>query len=163
MKPPRRSSLWLTCVCVVTFSASFGVIAQKPGAVRITFEHDGEGVSGFVLYAEPESGKALRFDLGLVATDRSGKRTMSLPLLPDGTYRLSVSAYNGAGESARVPASPSRIVVKATPTKVLPDASAGHSTSGQPGESEPVPASAPSDRPKENGLGRLWRILVGED
>jgi hypothetical protein len=120
------------------------------------FEHDGKGVTGFALYATPEKGgKGLRADLGLVLPDRKGVRSAPLPPLPAGIYSLSIAAYNAAGESPAVKASPDRIVVgNFTQSPVSSTRS-----SARPNEAKPSPSNAG----KGGFFGRVWDLLIGAD
>ena len=142
----------------VVFLTSLPAVAQT--ATRISFEHDGQGVSGFALYAESGKGKPLRVDLGMVTADAEGKRVVAVPRLPDGSYALSVAAYNAAGESARVPAAPARVFVRTEPAL----ASTPSVSTGQPPATQPTMPAPADTAPKKSGtLGRLWKVLVGED
>jgi hypothetical protein len=139
-----------------------GVSAQEKtegtAPPRIVFEHDGKGVTGFVLYAQPEKGKPLRINLGLVMADATGARAIPMPLLPEGTYSLSVAAYNAAGESPAVPTSPARLSIR------IADAPPGPIGAPHPGHQDVSPAPpAPARNDGSKGVfGRLWKVLVGD-
>ena len=136
----------------------------------ISFEHDGKGVSGFAAYVTPDGGEPLRIDLGALKPDAEGKITARIPPLPPGTYTLEIAAYNASGESARIPASPSRVTITAQAGGA---AGADHS---QHAASAPPPAKADADKKtkkpepekkdqeKKKGLfGRVYRGIVGSD
>ena len=154
----RPSSVRLGFVTILAISGAMAAMAQEVGPPRIAFEHDGRGVTGFALYAQPERGTAIRVDLGLLAADRKGLRSTSLPSLPEGTYTLSVAAYNAHGESPRVPVAPGRISLpRGQPLAGV----------GDPSVQGPVAASSPpaaSTRERKDGiLGRIWKVVVGDD
>jgi hypothetical protein len=147
---------------VIAF-APYAAFAQS--AARITFQHDGDGVTGFALYAESRDAKPVRVDLGMVPADARGNRTVVVPSLPDGTYALSVAAYNAKAESARVPAAPATVRFKAGLSNVdTGDAPARQAAATPPVVPAPVdaPREAAAERPK-GAMGRFWRILVGDD
>src|SRR3954467_10241765 len=100
-------SIWF-CAFVLAQDA-----ASRPatGTTSISFEHDSKGVTGFAAYVTPDGAQALRIDLGLVKPNGAGKIVAHLPELPPGTYTIEVVAYNTAGESQRIPASPSPVTV----------------------------------------------------
>jgi hypothetical protein len=147
---------------VIAF-APYAAFAQS--AALITFQHDGDGVTGFALYAESRDAKPARVDLGMVPADARGNRTVVVPPLPDGTYALSVAAYNAKAESVRVPAAPAIVRVK----NGLTDVDRGDAPARQAAAPPPVapaakgaPAEGAAERPA-GALGRFWRILVGDD
>ena len=159
-----RVSAW---VCAIGVSGAMAVAhAQNPLPARLSFEHDGQGVTGFALYAQPEKGKAIRIDLGLVMADGNGGRSVAIPSLPDGTYALSIAAYNSAGESSRIAASPARIAMKNSQMAVkVPPATAVSAAPASKAASDPSTPSSPSSAKasKKGGLRRLWGAVVGED
>jgi hypothetical protein len=134
----------------------------------VAFEHDGSGVTGFALYAEPQQGKVVRIDLGLVPAGEGGVRSAPLPRLPEGAYTLSIAAYNPLGESTRVAAFPSRVTVKKSDGRTFPSneaVGAGTDASGERVKASPSPpkAEVTSERDGRSGpLGRLWRVIVGD-
>lgn len=141
--------------CLWLFSQVVTPLAQEKTAPRIVFEHDGVGVTGFALYAQPQEGKVVRVDLGMVPADERGRRSASLPL-PDGTYTLSVAAYNGEGESPRIPTSPARLSLRRSESQGSP--AAGTAPNDAP------EARAPTKGDRKNGiLRRIWRVVVGDD
>ena len=93
----------------------------------VVFEHDAKDVTGFVLYMRGSEGALLRFDLGPLAPDASGRISAPLPVnLPNGTYRVQVAAYNLSGESARIDAEPAVTrVTWGTAPRVQPKAQPG--------------------------------------
>jgi hypothetical protein len=119
--------------------ATPGTTLQNPST--LSFDHDGVNVSGFVVYLTREGGPASRIDLGALRADAKGHRTTAIPHLPAGTYRVEIAAYNGAGESPRVPATPPRFEVTAD---------RGNRT---------------NDPSRSSGglLGRIYRGIVGSD
>ncbi len=145
-------------------SAGAGSTVSNPS--RIVFQHDGKNVSGFALYLEPESGSPLRIDLGLLKPDAKGLISATLPKLPSGSYRAEIAAYNGLGESPRVPAAPPSFAVTAP---AAAPSEANHATHVQ----EPVPdptQKKTADKKtedtgsKKGGIGkRFWKVLVGDD
>ena len=102
--------------------------------------------------------------------DRQGRISASLPKLPDGIYTLEVAAYNDAGESPSIPGDPSRFKVENPKSAESPPTPAA-----QPAP-QPVPAAgatppstketketAKEQERKRKPLGRLWKIIVGDD
>jgi hypothetical protein len=139
-----------------------------PQGSRIAFQHDGRGVIGFVLYAKPENGPELRIDLGHLVPDATGSVTVPMPALPPGRYVIEVAAYNDAGESPRVSASPSRLTVTAgapgsSPAEAAPPAATAPASAPQPVERAPSPSAPQATTPKSGFWSRFWRFLVGED
>jgi hypothetical protein len=169
MRGVRELSSVSAWACALGVSVAMAVAhAQDPPAPRVLFDHDGQGVTGFALYAQPEKGKAIRIDLGLVLADRNGGRSVTVPALPDGTYTLSVAAYNRAGESARVGAAPARITVRQKQAAVInaPGQRAPDPLPLPPAEvsaSAPPPSPSPVSSKPKKPLGRLWRAVVGDD
>ena len=159
-----KVSVWL-CAIVVSLALAAVVDGQNPPAPRVSFEHDGQGVTGFALYAQPEKGKAIRIDVGLVLADGNGGRSVALPSLPDGSYTLSIAAYNSVGESLRVATSPERVSVKGH--KIAAERTPAPETvaaPAPPAAASPATSSAKPTKPeKKGGLGRIWRAVVGED
>lgn len=166
MMPPR-----------VSLAAGQGAVGgATTDPKRITFEHDGQGVSGYVLYLDPDAGSTLRIDLGALKPVSGNVVSAPLPPLPAGTYHIEIAAYNAGGESPRVPANPPSFTVTAkmsapastmshqmpTPTPVE------HEAAAPPPKDErrvEQPKSSTSDSSaKKPGTGRrLWRVLVGGD
>ena len=146
-------------------SAGGGSTVSNPG--RIVFQHDGKNVSGFALYLEPEGGSPIRIDLGMLKPDAKGLISATLPKLPPGSYRAEVAAYNGSGESPKVPA--------ATPSFTVtgPAAAPSEATFATHVQQEPVADPAPKKtedkktddtESKKGGIGkRFWKVLVGDD
>lgn len=77
----------------------------------ITFEHDGKDTVGFALWVSRDGGAPVRVDLGASKPTKQAKVSVDLKGLPDGAYRIEVAAYNGAGESPRVPTDPPAFVI----------------------------------------------------
>src|SRR5262245_50526927 len=90
--------------CIVAVGALSGPLLAQESAqplidpTSITFEHDGQNVTGFAAYVTAEGSPALRIDLGALRPT-AGKVTARLPTLPAGEYRIEIAAYNEAGES----------------------------------------------------------------
>lgn len=128
-------------------------------APRITFDHDGKDVSGFVVYLSPQAGPPIRLDVGHRAPDASGHIVVVLPDVPLDTYRVEIAAYNSAGESPRTVATPSSLTFGRS-------APATHDHGAPAAVAAPAP---PESKPsldttkKKGGLGRLWQVLVGDD
>jgi hypothetical protein len=156
--PPRvllacTASAWLIC----GFSQ-----AQSPPSAIITFDHDGQSVVGFAVYAtRREDGAKRRLDLGHLNTV-NGRYRVTLPPLEDGTWRLEVAAYNDAGESPRIPADPGELRV-GDPGKVRVAAPNPPKPGGGTTPAKPPPQAAPGEPQKGGGLKKLWRIIVGDD
>lgn len=129
MRWNRDVSPILRCTAIaISLACVSGTLHSQERASRVSFEHDGQGVTGFVLYATPEEGKA-RIDLGLIPVGERGMGSILLPVLPEGTFALSVAAYSAAGESAPAPASPAYVTVRkvdarAVAAAVKPDVAA---------------------------------------
>ena len=182
----RRGSAVFVVLTSLAMASSHGALRAAPQAAsksaaiedpkRITFEHDGKDVSGFVLYLSPENGTPLRVDLGALKPDGKGIVSAQIPPLPAGHYRVEIAAYNVGGESPRVPANPPEFSV----TKSMATAPATMSEHSMTGGSErtegsqasgPPPTDAkPAERSKSDNSGkkpgagkRLWRLIVGDD
>src|SRR5258705_9385218 len=107
--------------------------------------------------------------IGLQTMNKDAKTLTSavLPKLPSGSYRAEVAAYNGLGESPRVPAAPGSFVVTGP---AAAHSEANHATDVH---HEPVTAPAPKKAEdkktedtgsKKGGVGkRFWKVLVGDD
>jgi hypothetical protein len=130
------------------------------------FQHDGKNVSGFALYLEPADGSPIRIDLGMLKPDAKGLISAMLPKLPPGSYRAEVAAYNGLGESPRVPAGPPSFAVTA-PASASSDAN--HATHAPQPVADPTPGKTEDKKTgdtgsKKGGVGkRFWKVLVGDD
>ena len=149
-------------------SARDGSTVSNPG--RIVFQHDGENVTGFVLYLHQESGSPMRIDLGMLKPDAKGVISAKLPKLQPGSYRAEVAAYNGSGESLRVAAAPPSFVVTGpaaarSEANHAPDVT--HEPAADPSPKKPAadPATKTDDSgSKKGGIGkRFWKVLVGDD
>jgi len=137
----------------------------------IEFDHDGRDVKGFVLYAtRKEDGVQKRIDVGMPTKAKSGRMQITLPALPKGTWRLELAAYNAAGESPRANADPSEVRLDDAPSKLPPNAKASPepkaAPKSPPGAHPPAPQQKkppPSPKKKAGALGKLWRVIVGDD
>jgi len=168
---------WLAAALAVVLVQSPWVPAQAgqsagdgstvPNPSRIVFQHDGKNVGGFVLYLEPQSDSPIRIDLGMLKPDAKGLISAKLPKLPSGSYRAEVAAYNGSGESPRVPAAPPSFVVTA-PAAGRSEANRATDVQHEP-VADPAPKKADDKKTedtgsKKGGVGkRFWRVLVGDD
>lgn len=152
-------------------------IAARSGAqglqspTTIEFDHDGQGVKGFVLYAtRKEDGVEQRIDLGMPTRGKSGRMQIAPPPLPSGIWRLELAAYNSAGESPRAKAEPFEVRLDDSSRKPPPSAKASSPAKAEP-KSPPTaqPQSPQQQKPpppskkKKGGLGKLWRVIIGED
>jgi hypothetical protein len=143
---------------------------QLPAVLE--FDHDGQGVKGFVLYAiRGEDGAQRRIDVGMPIKTKSGRWQLNLPALEKGTWQLELAAYNSAGESPRTPADP-RVVtidprqIKPPPSPTSPPAAKGASSKPPPGAQKPPPSTQkppPSPKKKKGAFGKIWGVIVGED
>lgn len=141
-------------------------------APRIEFEHDGLNVTGFVLYATPEGGVPLAFDLGPLRPDNLGRVSVAVPMLPDGVYLIEVAGYNAGGEGPRARANPATVVVSGG--QVTPRA---EGIAARPAAAPASPRAAPAPAPrvrqepsatkpggKRGGVfGKIWRGVIGSD
>lgn len=134
-------------------------------AVRLEFDHDGKGVTGFNLYAIPEGGVPLAFDLGPLKPDQFGQIHADLPPMPPGVYRLEIAAYNPLGEGPRG-ALPARLVVtrsgaslRKEPAQKADEAPKAPKTEVTRPDTPPRPETTSGKGP----LKKAWRILVGSD
>jgi len=141
-------------------------VAQPPASPAVVeFDHDGQAVKGFVLYATRlPDGFQRRLDLGMPSKGKSGRFQAALPALAPGTWQLELAAYNNAGESSRTKAEPSEFridsQVRKPPPAVTPP------TAKAPGAGEPSPQKPPPQKPpkkKKGAMGKLWGLIVGED
>lgn len=154
MSASARCALLLQTVAGLLTGVSLALAQEE--RVRLAFEHRGDGVTGFVLYAQPAKGETVRVDLGQVKETSEGMRVIPLPPLPDGSYTLFVAAYNGKGESLR--ALVGRISVVASRAEILTDiVPSATAPSGPSASTTPV-------TPRKRGIfDRIWRLLIGED
>jgi hypothetical protein len=103
----------------------------------------------------------------MLKPDAKGLISATLPKLPPGSYRAEVAAYNGSGESPKVPAATPSFTVTGP---VAAPSEANHATHV---EREPVADPAPKKTEdkktddtgsKKGGIGkRFWKVLVGDD
>jgi hypothetical protein len=134
----------------------------------IEFDHDGVGVTGFVLYAtRREDGAQRRIDVRMPAKTKAGRWQVTLPTLEKGTWRLELAAYNGAGESPRAKADPPevRIDPKISPKPPAPPAVKA-ATKPPPAAQKPTPPpqkTPPPPKKKKGAMGKLWSLIVGDD
>lgn len=146
-------------------SARNGSTVSNPS--RIVFQHDGKDVSGFALYLEPESGSPIRIDLGMLKPDGKGLISATLPKLPSGSYRAGIAAYNGSGESPRVPAAPPSFVITASAaarSQPNPTTEVQHAPVADPASEKTEDTKAEDSGSKKGGVGkRFWKVLVGDD
>lgn len=126
----------------------------------LTLEHDGRNLTGFVVYAtRQEDGERRRFDAGLPERTPDGEYRIQLPPLDDGTWRIQVAAYNGAGESAAVAVSGPTLRV-GDPDKVRAAAPERPKRKERSASTRRKPAETAEDG---GVLRRLWRVIVGDD
>jgi hypothetical protein len=134
----------------------------------ISFEHDGKNVTGFVAYVSADSGLLLRLDLGPLRPDDQGRIVASVPSLPPGDYSIEIAAYNAAGESPHVPASPKRFRVtaqRARPADLTQTSRQPDTAPPSPENKAPKDAAAKKDeaKPKRGFLGKFYGAIVGSD
>jgi hypothetical protein len=169
MSPSHRGQWWVfvaLAVCQASGHVAYaGQQTSESPALRdprsIVFEHDGKDVLGFALYVQPASGSAIRIDLGPLRPDAKGVVTAAIPHLPAGLYRAEIAAYNGGGESPRVPADPPLFSIStpaAAPASTVTDPRAAEPKTSEP--SKPLAANPPKKEP----IGkRFWKVIVGDD
>ena len=167
---PSRAVLLTTLLMIPSAPSHAAQPLASPAVVE--FEHDGQAVKGFVLYAtRRQDGVQRRFDLGIPSKAKTGRFRAALPALDPGTWQLELAAYNGAGESPRTKAEPSEVridppVRQQPPAATPPTAKAP--APAPPGARKPTPQKPPPQKPpppkkKKGAMGKLWGLIVGED
>jgi hypothetical protein len=165
--------IWIAFATILPVFGPCLLAQTSPTSAALEFDQGGHDVKGFVLYAtRREDGVERRIDLGLPSRAH-GRFRVPLPPLEAGTWRIELTAYNGAGESPRAKANPPELHIDAATPKTPPVAKSAPVASGSgkssPGAKSP-PAAAkppkPSPPPKNKKAGvmrKLWIVLVGAD
>jgi len=164
---PSRAVLLTTLLILASAPSQAAQPLASPAVVE--FDHDGQAVKGFVLYAtRRQDGVQRRLDLGMPSKGKSGRFQAALPALAPGTWQLELAAYNSAGESSRTKAEPSEVridppVRTPPPAATPPTAKAAATGARTPSPQKPPPEKPPPPKKKKGAMGKLWGLIVGED
>jgi hypothetical protein len=165
---PSRAVLLMTLLLLASAPSQAAQPPASPAPV-VEFDHDGQAVEGFVLYAtRRQDGVQRRLDLGMPSKGKSGRFHAALPALAPGTWQLELAAYNSAGESPRTKAEPSEVRIDSPVRQPPPAATPPTAKTAAPGAREPSPQKPPPQKPspqkkKKGAMGKLWGLIVGED